>query len=92
MSNEQIPKKEKWPGKSSLKGIAVASLISGIMGAVFSIRESFHLLHHGDKLNQAEVDDLIDAERAIVLAFVPTISAWLIYTAIAIWLYCRKTE
>jgi hypothetical protein len=92
MRDLPVPKKEKWPSKLSIKGIAVASLISGIAGAVLSIRESFHLLHHGDKLNQAGVDDLIDAERAIVLAFVPTISAWLIYTAIAIWLYCRKTE
>jgi len=71
------------------KWAMLMTLIIGILGLMYSVWESFHLLHHGDKLNQAGIDDLIHAERIMTLLAAPAFSMYLILLSVVMWRYFK---
>ena len=82
--------KDRFPTESGFKVTLMCTFVAGIAGIVYSIHQSFYAFHHGDKLNQKAVDDLIDRLRALDFVYVPTVSIWLIYISIYIWKHHKK--
>jgi hypothetical protein len=96
MNNEQVPKKEKWPTKSSLRLFALGNFFIGAIGSAYWIRiyiydpvlrPSGHLL-----VSQENVDNLLKIVRILDLIIIPMISTWMLYISILLWLYLRKPK
>jgi preprotein translocase subunit SecY len=88
--NKNDKKKEKFPSKLEYKGTILVILIISIISLIFFIRNSFILPHHGDKINQAGIDALLNIARIFVLLCAPLASIFLFYISIVMWLYFKK--
>jgi hypothetical protein len=82
--------KEKFPTERGFKLNVLATLIAAIAGLIYSIKQISLSFHHGEKLNQVGIDNLIDVVRMLDFVYVPFISLWLIYISIVMWLYYKK--
>jgi ribose/xylose/arabinose/galactoside ABC-type transport system permease subunit len=61
-----------------------------MLGLTFVFLVGPKLFHPGDKLNQPEVDALIDATRANIHGYLPLLSIWMIFVSIVMWMFSRK--
>jgi membrane protease YdiL (CAAX protease family) len=92
MGNEQIPKSEKWPTKSSLRLWALGTFVVGVVMLMFCIRSYFHFPHSGQEISQEWYKNLVGGYRMDIFIFTPLLAGWLICISVVMWLYSRKSK